>query len=108
MHQCYVSRSTPHGKAVPTGGVPIGPIPAAVVTPVIRWWHGRSRYLPHPDPNQEAHFYALLAELVDAGKVSASDIAREIAAQHIRADSAALIDRYRGWTLPSSAIAAAA
>jgi hypothetical protein len=63
------------------------------------------RYLPHPDPNQEAFVYSLLAELVDSGEVSKAELKREMAAKHIRHDSLALIDRYRGWD-PQLALAA--
>lgn len=55
------------------------------------------RYLPHPDPNQEAFIYSLLAELVDSGEVTTEELKREMAANHIRHDSLALVDRYRGW-----------
>lgn len=55
------------------------------------------RYLPHPDPNQEAFVYSLLAEMVDAGEVTRAELRREMAANHIRHDSMKLIDRYRGW-----------
>jgi hypothetical protein len=57
------------------------------------------RYRPHPDPNQEAYIYALLAEMVDAGEVNKPELAEEMAANHIRHDSLELIDRYRGWRL---------
>ncbi len=55
------------------------------------------RYLPHPDPNQEAFVYSLLAEMVDSGEVSEAELREEMAANHIRHDSLALIDRHRGW-----------
>lgn len=55
------------------------------------------RYLPHPDPNQEAFIYSLLAEMVDSGEVTKDELRREMAANHIRHDSLRLIDRYRGW-----------
>jgi hypothetical protein len=55
------------------------------------------RYRPHPDPNQEALVYSLLAELYDAGEVTDRELADEMAANHIRHDSRELIDRYRGW-----------
>ena len=57
-------------------------------------------YQAHPDRNQEAFFYSLLAELVDCGTVPKPEIVAEMAANHIRHDSLALIDRYRGWELP--------
>ena len=55
------------------------------------------RYLPHPDPNQEALVYSLLAELYDSGEVTQDELRCEMAANHIRHDSLELIDRYRGW-----------
>ena len=63
------------------------------------------RYLPHPDPNQEAFIYSLLAEMVDAGEVTGKELRSEMAADHIRHDSLKLIDRYRGWD-PRLALAA--
>lgn len=63
------------------------------------------RYLPHPDPNQEAFVYSLLAEMVDSGEVSEAELREEMAANHIRHDSLALIDRHRGWN-PRLALAA--
>jgi hypothetical protein len=55
------------------------------------------RYKPHPDPNQEAFIYSLLAEMFDSGEVTEGELSREMAANHIRHDSRELIDRYRGW-----------
>lgn len=68
-------------------------------------------YEPHPDPNQEALVYSLLAELVDNGSVSKQELVGEMAANHVRHDSIDLIDRYRGWSWAeamSSASASAA
>ncbi len=59
-------------------------------------------YQPHPDRNQEALFYSLLADLVDTGEVTKQEIVDEMAADHIRHDSIELVDRYRGWELPVS------
>ena len=59
-------------------------------------------YQPHPDRNQEALFYSLLADLVDDGQVTKQEIVAEMAANHIRHDSIELVDRYRGWELPES------
>jgi len=59
----------------------------------------RRRYERHPDRNQEALVYSLLAEMVDQGLVDRKEIEREMAANHIRADSLELVDRYRGWQL---------
>lgn len=55
------------------------------------------RYRRHPDHNQEAFVYALLAEMVDEGIVTRGELALEMAADHIRHDSLELIDEYRGW-----------
>mgnify|MGYP003295881332 CR=1 FL=1 len=59
-------------------------------------------YQRHPDRNQEAFFYSLLADLVDDGRVTKQEILAEMAANHIRHDSLDLVDRYRGWELPQS------
>ena len=56
-------------------------------------------YRPHPDPNQEAYVFALLADMMDQGVVDRAELVREMAADHIRHDSLQLIDRYRGWQL---------
>ena len=57
------------------------------------------RYQPHPDRNQEAFVFSLLAEMVDTGAMPRDELVREMAADHVRHDSLELIDRYRGWTL---------
>jgi hypothetical protein len=62
-----------------------------------RMW--RRRYEQHPDQNQEAFIYSLMAEMVDEGIVGKDELVREMAANHIRHDSLELIDRYRGWEL---------
>ena len=54
-------------------------------------------YRRHPDRNQEALVFSLLADLVDSGEVTAEELQREMAANHIRHDAPRLIDRYRGW-----------
>ncbi len=56
----------------------------------------RRRYEAHPDPRQEALFFSLLAEMVDAGDVTKEELVAEMAADHIRHDSLSLIDRHRG------------
>jgi hypothetical protein len=89
----------------------IGPIPAALVRPVLRLWTSLARYRPHPDPRQEALFFALLAGCLDEGSVTAGEVAHGIRERHIRPDAMALVDRYRGHPLacppasPSAAIA---
>jgi hypothetical protein len=57
------------------------------------------RYRPHPDPNQEAYVYSLLAEMVDYGLVTKDELVAEMAANHIRHDSLDLLERHRGWNL---------
>ena len=57
------------------------------------------RYQPHPDRNQEAFVYALLAEMVDKKQVTLEELVVEMAANHIRHDSLELIEHYRGWNL---------
>jgi hypothetical protein len=57
----------------------------------------RRHYEEHPDPNQEALVYSLLADLVDRGDVSKQELVAEMAANHVRHDSLELVDRYRGW-----------
>ncbi len=62
-----------------------------------RMW--RRRYEQHPDRNQEAFIYSLLAEMVDKGTVTKDELVGEMVANHVRHDSLDLIDRYRGWQL---------
>jgi hypothetical protein len=57
----------------------------------------RQRYEAHPDPNQEALVYSVLADLVDRGDLTKQQLVAEMAANHLRHDSLELIDRYRGW-----------
>jgi hypothetical protein len=83
-----------------------GPIPAALVRPLLRLWTAHARYRPHPDPRQEALFFGLLAECLDEGSVSREEVADGIRERHIRPDSMALVDRYRGH-LPRPSAAAA-
>lgn len=56
-------------------------------------------YRRHPDRNQEAFVFSLLAELVDSGEITDEELRLEMAANHIRHDSPQLIDRYRGWNV---------
>lgn len=76
---------------------------AGLAIPLRRWL--TPRYRPHPDRNQEAYFYALLAEAVDCGAIASSEVEREVAIGHIRPDSPALIDRHRGHLGPAAAAA---
>ena len=61
------------------------------------------RYQPHPDRNQEALVYSLLAEMVDKKVVTKEELVAEMAANHIRHDSLVLIERYRHWNLVEQA-----
>ena len=66
-------------------------------------------YTRHPDQRQEAYFYALLADALDSGAVTKEQVAKEVRLGHVRPDSEALIDRYRGelWPAPEAASKAA-
>ena len=59
----------------------------------------RPRYGRHPDRNIEAFIYSLLAEMLEKGLVTTSELKAEMANNHIRHDSLKLIERYRGWKL---------
>jgi len=65
-------------------------------------------YTRHPDQRQEAYFYALLADAIDAGAVTREQVREEVELGHVRPDSEALIDRYRGQLWPASAAASKA
>jgi hypothetical protein len=58
-------------------------------------------YTRHPDRNQEAYFYGLLAEALDAGSIAREQVEKEVGLGHVRPDSLALIDRYRGHLWPA-------
>ena len=58
-------------------------------------------YTRHPDHQQEAYFYALLADALDSGAVTPDQVKKEVRLRHVRADSEALIDRYRGHLWPA-------
>jgi hypothetical protein len=58
----------------------------------IRW---PGRYKAHPDPRQEAYFFALLKECVDTGQISRAALEREMKLNHVRHDALALIDTAR-------------
>jgi len=48
------------------------------------------RYKKHPDPRQEALFFALLKECLDGGTITSAMVEREIARSHIRKDALAV------------------
>ena len=58
-------------------------------------------YTRHPDQRQEAYFYALLGEALDAGSVTKDQVEKEIRLGHVRPDSKELIERYRGQFWPA-------
>jgi hypothetical protein len=58
-------------------------------------------YTRHPDPRQEAYFYALLADALDCGAVTPDEVQEEVRLGHVRPDSEALIERYRGQLWPA-------
>jgi len=58
-------------------------------------------YTRHPDRNQEAYFYGLLAEALDSGSIAREQVEREVGLGHVRPDSLALIERYRGHLWPA-------
>jgi hypothetical protein len=70
-----------------------------LVMPIVRTV--APNYTRHPDRNQEAYFYALLAEALDTGSVSREQVEKEVRLGHVRPDSLALIDRYRGHLWPA-------
>jgi hypothetical protein len=52
-----------------------------------------TRYVRHPDPNQERFFFGLLRECVEQGVVSEDLLRDQIARKHIRPDALALIEQ---------------
>lgn len=54
-------------------------------------WFRAKRYLPHPDPNQEAFFFNLLGECLDIEVVSEEFVREEIKKRHIRVDALELL-----------------
>src|SRR5262249_22775664 len=62
------------------------------------------RYQPHPDPNQERFFFALLRECVDKSLISEDQLRDEMRRNHIRHDTLDLVHR----TLPLATPQAAA
>ena len=66
-------------------------------------------YTRHPDRRQEAFFYAMLADAIDSGAVTQAQVENEVRLGHVRPDSEALIERYRGelWPVQEAASKAA-
>jgi hypothetical protein len=56
----------------------------------IRLW---GKYKKHPDPRQEALFFALLKECVDTGQIGIAQIEAEMRANHVRHDALEMIAR---------------
>jgi len=71
----------------------------SLVMPVVRIV--APNYTRHPDRNQEAYFYALLAEGLDTGSIQREQVEKEVRLGHVRPDSLELIDRYRGHLWPA-------
>ena len=71
----------------------------SLVMPIVRI--AAPNYTRHPDRNQEAYFYALLAEGLDTGSIAREQVEKEVRLGHVRPDSLALIDRYRGHLWPA-------
>jgi hypothetical protein len=65
-------------------------------------------YTRHPDQRQEAYFYALLADALDSGSMTEAEVEKEVRLGHVRPDSEALIDRYRGQLWPAQEAASKA
>jgi hypothetical protein len=54
--------------------------------------HWPGKYKVHPDPQQEAFFFAVLKECVDTGQISTADIEREMELNHVRHDALKMLD----------------
>ena len=65
-------------------------------------------YTRHPDRRQEAYFYAMLADALDSGAVTREQVRAQVELGHVRPDSEALIERYRGQLWPAEAAASKA
>jgi hypothetical protein len=78
----------------------------SLVMPIVRL--AAPNYTRHPDRNQEAYFYALLAEGIDCGSSAREQVEKEVRVGHVRPDSLELIDRYRGHLWPAEAAPKAA
>ena len=61
----------------------------------------RRRYHAHPDRNQEAYFYGLLAEAIELSSISRDEVDEHIRLRYVRPDSLALMERYRGRLWPA-------
>ncbi|MEM1179779.1 MAG: hypothetical protein AAGM22_15640 [Acidobacteriota bacterium] len=51
------------------------------------------RYRPHPDPKQEAFFFGLLRECVEAGTITEDEVRRGMSSRHIRRDALEVMER---------------
>ena len=71
----------------------------SLAMPIVRMM--APNYMRHPDRNQEAYFYALLAEGLDTGSIARLQVEEEIRRGHVRPDSLRLVDRYRGHLWPA-------
>jgi len=53
----------------------------------------KRKYKAHPDPRQEAFFFAMLRECLEAGEISEADIQREMKLDHVRHDALKVVKR---------------
>jgi len=52
-----------------------------------------SRYISHPDPNQESFFFGLLRECLDKGLISREMLENEMRSNHVRHDALEVLER---------------
>jgi hypothetical protein len=67
-----------------------------------RGWLPAKRFQPHPDPRQEAFFFSLLKECLDAGLVGEEFVREAVAAGDVRPDVFDRLAAVTDWKLVSS------
>ncbi len=70
--------------------------PATWIRPIKRLIKGNlapTRYISHPDPNQEAFFFGLLRECLEQGLVSQEMLEHEMRSNHVRHDALEVLER---------------
>lgn len=72
----------------------IAPPIVATAKPAPKSTDGRT-YQPHPDPRQEAYFFQLVAECLDAGEVTEEFVREETRRKHVRPDALELAAKHR-------------
>ncbi len=72
-------------QAPPVAAPPVAPAVSAATT------GEPARYLPHPDPEQERFFFTLLRGAMEAGLVSAADLAENLRRDFVRHDAESLL-----------------